>query len=126
MARILVVEDDALTGLALEIQLRDLGAVVVAHHDAESATVQLREQSFDAAVIDVGLPGMRGDELACECRRRCPDMAIVLATGMSEHEVRTLFPLDGKVQILEKPYEFQALRECLRRLHVIICALCVR
>lgn len=120
MASILVVEDDALTGLALEVQLRDRGATVVAHQDAESALTHLNRAAFDAAIIDIALPGMRGDILAGVCRQRWPGMGIVLATGLPEREVSTLFPSDVKVQILEKPYEFQGLCKCLERLGISV------
>lgn len=120
VTHILVVEDDVLTGLALEIQLQDLGVTVTAHHDAESAMAQLTRPAFDAAIIDVALPGMRGDLFAKACRHAWPDMAIVLATGLSEREVRARFPSDLKVQILEKPYEFAVLLERFRRLGISI------
>jgi DNA-binding NtrC family response regulator len=116
----LVVEDDVLTGLALKEHLEDGGATVAAHHDAESAMLQLARTEFDAAIIDIALPGMHGDIFADECRRRWPGMAIVLATGHSEHDVRKLFPSDARVEIVEKPYEFQVILDGLARLGVFI------
>lgn len=116
MIRILVVEDDVITRLALQEDLLDWGAAVVAHHDAESALIQLQAKAFDAAIIDIALPRMRGDTLARECRRLYPEMGIVLATGLHEHEVRRLFESSPKIEVLEKPFEFHVLRERLERL----------
>lgn len=120
MARILVVEDDVLTGLALEEQLQDLGVTVAAFNDAESAMLQLPRAKFDAAIIDIALPGVRGDVLARQCRSQCPQMGIVLATGHSHGAVRSLFPFDAKVEVVEKPYEFQVILERLGRLGILI------
>lgn len=120
MARILVVEDDVLTGMALGEQLRDLAVAVTIHNDAESALAELSRTSFDAAIIDVALPGMHGDTFAKECRRLFPVMAIVLATGLSERDVRSRFASDAKVEILEKPYDFHQIRERLDHLGVSI------
>lgn len=120
MTRILVVEDDVLTGLALEEQLQDRGIIVAIHNDAESAKLQLAQTEFDAAIVDITLPGIRGDIFANECRQHYPGMAIVLATGHSEREVRTLFPSDAKVEIVEKPYEFHVVLECLERLGISV------
>jgi CheY-like chemotaxis protein len=116
--RILVVEDEVIVGLALREELQDLGVRVVVQNDAESAMQNLAEADFDAAIIDVALPGMSGDAFARECRRLFPHMPIVLATGMHQHQIRALFDIDAKMEILEKPHEFNAVKACLEKLGI--------
>lgn len=116
MVQVLVVEDEVIVGLALREELQDLGVRVVIENDAESAIELLSDATFDAAIIDVALPGMRGDQLARECRRLFPSMPIVLSTGMEERDIDISSTADAKLAILEKPYVFSALLECLERL----------
>ena len=120
MPHILVVEDEVVVRIALREELLDHGVTVVETSDAESALEHLDDSHFDAAIIDVALPGMSGDAFARECRRRFPRMAILLATGMHEREVRALFSDDPRLEILEKPHDFLAVRECLERLGVML------
>jgi len=122
VSHILVVEDEVIVGLAMREELRDLGATVVVANDAESALEILLTTSFQAAIIDVALPGMRGDDLAQHCQRTYPAMPIVLATAMNEREVRRGLAVDSKLAILEKPYDFAALQRCLEQLGLTFSA----
>lgn len=118
--RILIVEDEVITRFALEEALRDLGMIVAAYQDAESALLHLETATFDAAIIDVALPGLRGDEFANKCLQRYPDMAIVLVTGFDAQQVsRRLAPGD-RVATLEKPFELAVLRDCLKQLGIAV------
>lgn len=122
MVQVLVVEDEVIVGLALREELQDLGVRVVVQDDAESALELLSVGTFDAAIIDVALPGMRGDQFARVCRRMFPSMPIVLATGMEGSEIDTPVPVDANLAVIEKPYDFAELRECLERLGLTLGA----
>ena len=58
----------------------------------------------DLAVIDVGLPDMRGDELALKIRSDAPDTLILMASGYDAVEVAARFPADAGVAVIAKPY----------------------
>ena len=88
--------------------------------DAESAFLHLASIKFNAAIVDVGLPGMHGDVFAQECRRRFPAMPMLLVTGMRAREIRGSFVGDTKVEVLEKPHQFGAVFELLERLGVVL------
>lgn len=118
LIRILVVEDEVITRFALEEALRDLGVTVAAYDDAESALMHLTTTTFDAAIIDIALPGLRGDEFARQCLQKYPRMAIVLVTGFDAQQVNRLFAPASRLAALEKPFEFSVLRECLQRLGI--------
>jgi two-component system, OmpR family, response regulator len=117
--RILVVEDEIIVGYAIREELQDLGVQVVIRDNAESALEDLAVSVFDAAILDVGLPGMRGDAFAQLCRQRHPYMPIVLATGMQQAAVRAMFAADQQVQIVMKPHDFSEVRACLERLGLV-------
>ena len=116
---VLIVEDEIVVGFALREELQDLGVTVAVHEDAEAALHELTSRAFDAAIIDVTLPGMRGDTFAKECRRRFPQLPIVMTTGLNAHEVRAVFAGDSCLEVIEKPHDFEALRACLERLGIV-------
>ena len=56
------------------------------------------------AVIDVGLPDIRGDELAGRLRAMAPGMPIIVASGYDEVELSRRFSGDAAIRVLGKPY----------------------
>jgi DNA-binding response OmpR family regulator len=61
--RVLVVDDEPSICLALELALRRAGFAVVAAHSGEAAEARLRAEAFDAMVVDLRIPDVRGDVL---------------------------------------------------------------
>jgi len=89
MARILVVEDDAdILGLVRH-HLGKAGHKVIATDSGERALEILSEKDPpDVAVLDVGLPGMSGRELAMRIRadERTSEVRIVFLTASIDPE----------------------------------------
>ena len=71
--RLLLVEDDVMVASGIKLGLSDAGYAVDWVGSGERAEEVLRAESFDAAIIDIGLPAMDGLELTRRLRR--PDMA---------------------------------------------------
>ena len=73
--RILLAEDDSLLGDGLRAGLRQLGFLVDWVRDGEAAERELRAQTYEAAVLDLGLPRKVGlnvlDAGAGADRARC-------------------------------------------------------
>jgi CheY-like chemotaxis protein len=97
--------------------LTDLG------HNAEQAAtgkaaleILDRMPDFDAALVDVGLPGMRGDELVAELRRRRPDLPVILTTGYTAATLPFDFRRFGNVVFIGKPYDSAAMERAFARL----------
>ena len=67
--RVLVVEDDADAAHALTLLLRHWGHKVRHAQDAATALARAREMRPDAALLDIGLPGTDGWEVAGLLRR---------------------------------------------------------
>jgi len=62
-ARVLIVEDDELTALVERAALEAAGFDVEDVRTAEAALTRLEAAAFDAMVLDLVLPGLRGDDL---------------------------------------------------------------
>lgn len=101
---VLIVDDDASVGDALSVILsdRDCPAVVVTNgHDALK---KADSESFDVAIIDVGLPDMSGLELLSVLRTRDPALRIIIMTALPSPEVMSEATRLGAVSVLAKPF----------------------
>ena len=74
--------------------------------------------SYDAVVIDVGLPDCKGDTLIHEMKAIYPHLPIVLATGHNIHALRAKFNDQTGLAFANKPYTAKDLLSALRSLGV--------
>lgn len=102
---LLVVEDEEVIGLSLQASLDEAGFAVQLFPDATAVLACIDRISIAAAIIDVGLPGMRGDDLARLCRARLPALPIILATGYDEVRYASSVAADPLLAVLEKPFD---------------------
>lgn len=115
---IFIVEDEEVVSLFLRESLNDEGFDVQLFSDATSALKSMDKLGAVAAIIDVGLPDMRGDELARECRSRLPMLPIIIATGYDERRYALDAAIDPLVTILGKPFDIPRLLLQLEKLGV--------
>ena len=101
----LLVEDEPLVAMLTEDNLRDLGFEPTwAGSAREGLRAIENDPNLILAVIDVGLPDMRGDDLVLQIRRDRPELGVILATGHDVSELRGRFAGDHRTVILGKPY----------------------
>jgi CheY-like chemotaxis protein len=117
--RALLVEDEALVAMVAEELLASLGFDVMSARNATEALELLSNGDLPAvALVDVGLPGVRGDALTQQLRRDRPAMPVIMATGYDNAELRDLFAGDAGVGFLAKPYSEADLERALTSLGV--------
>lgn len=115
----LLVEDEALVAMVAEEFLQELGFEPRSARNAAEA-LEIVEGSADLAValVDVGLPDQRGDELAKQLRTMRPDMPILIASGYDQGDLMSRFTGDAGVGVLGKPYTEADLARALEGLGV--------
>ena len=113
---ILLVEDDEDVRLTTAGNLREMGYTVVEAAEG-AAALRLLEGNLSIALLltDVGLPGLNGRQVADEVRRLRPDVRIVFTSGYANHALVHQGRLDPGVELLAKPYTFNALAAKIRR-----------
>jgi CheY-like chemotaxis protein len=112
--KILLVEDSSEVSCITIEYLHELGHSVVAVPAAELAIVKLGEESFDAVMTDVRLPGMSGIELARAVSASHPALPVVIASGYGLLNVELLLGERSRtVLMLPKPYDLDALAKTL-------------
>jgi PAS domain S-box-containing protein len=113
--RILVVDDNIDAAESLGALLRCLGAEVTTAHDGPSALEALRTQEPAAALLDIGMPGMDGYELARRVRAvpHGANLTLIALTGWGNDEDRRRSREAGIDHHLVKPVDLHVLEELL-------------
>jgi two-component system OmpR family response regulator/two-component system response regulator QseB len=114
--RILVVEDDALLGDALQAGLRQAGYAVDWMQDGVAADHALASETYAAAVLDLGLPRMSGLEVLRRLRSRDTPIPVLILTAMDAVDDRIKGLDAGADDYLIKPFDMGELAARLRAL----------
>jgi DNA-binding response OmpR family regulator len=109
----LLVEDEALVAMIAEDYLGAIGFDPLCVDTAKGALDALADGDLSLAVIDVGLPDMRGDDLAAKARELAPNLPIILASGFDAAELKRRFIGDSALAVLPKPYTERDLRAAI-------------
>jgi DNA-binding response OmpR family regulator len=70
--------------------------VLTAENGSAGLTIANREP-IDVVILDYSMPGMDGGRVATELRRRCPNVAVLLSSGIEEIPKSVLALMDGVV-----------------------------
>ena len=114
--RVLVVEDDDAIAQVLKRSLRMEGYEVRVAEDGIVALEQAHGYLPDLVILDLGLPGLDGLEVAKELRSRDDDVPILVLTARDAVESRVEGLDAGADDYLVKPFERQELLARLRAL----------
>ena len=104
--RILIVEDETSLQTDIRRRLEDEGYVVDASADGNEGLYLATEYPLDAAIIDIGLPGLSGIELCRRWRTReeTQRTPIIMMTARGEEEERVRGLATGADDYVVKPF----------------------
>ena len=115
--RLLLVDDESLARLRLRALLQDFAdpahEIVGEAGNGSTALALLRERPCDVLLLDIGLPGLDGLQLAATLRTLPNAPGVIFVTAHAEHALRA-FELDA-VDYLTKPVSRDRLRSALQR-----------
>jgi two-component system response regulator QseB len=114
--RILLVEDDAALGQATQAALRLEGYAVDWLRDGLHADDALRSDSFDAVVLDLGLPRKDGLDVLSALRGRGDSTPVLCLTARDTLQDRVTGLDRGADDYLVKPFDLDELNARLRAL----------
>jgi two-component system cell cycle sensor histidine kinase/response regulator CckA len=112
----LVVDDEPSVRHVATRMLVSMGLEVVTASSGAEA-IELfgeRPESFSIVLLDLTMPGSRGDETFRELRGMRADVPIILMSGYSHQEASTLFEGEELAGFLQKPFRLERLRELVR------------
>ncbi|TNF63924.1 MAG: response regulator transcription factor [Burkholderiales bacterium] len=114
--RLLLVEDDVMVASGMKLGLCDAGYTVDWVGSGERAEQALEGDSFDLAIVDIGLPGMDGLELTRRLRARGLAMPVLMLTARDALQDRVQGLDLGADDYMVKPFELPELLARLRAL----------
>ena len=113
---VLVVEDDAVLGKAIERGLLEKGYQCQWCRNGRRGQEQALAQKFDAIVLDLMIPDLNGLEVLKSIRHAGIQTPVIILTALGSVEDRVNGLNAGADDYLVKPFEFA---ELLARLHAI-------
>ncbi len=117
-ATLLVVDDEESVREFIREVLRREGYGVLLASDGRAALAlwEKNQDRIDAAIVDIMMPGMGGNDLLQQLKSLRPQMRVLLTSGYSEAEVRRLSAKYSDMKFIQKPYTAQALAQAVASL----------
>jgi CheY-like chemotaxis protein/two-component sensor histidine kinase len=114
-ARVLVVDDNVDTARGMARLLTLLGHHVAVAHDGPEAIKVAKDEQPEFVLLDIGLPGMDGYEVASRLRQEgcCRDAIFIAVSGYGQEEDRRRSKQAGFHHHLVKPIDHDALLSLL-------------
>jgi PAS domain S-box-containing protein len=113
--RVLVVDDNVDTAESLEMLLRESGHDARTAHDGPAALAAALDYRPNVVLVDIGLPGLDGYEVAKRLRQQpiLPNVVLVAMTGYGQDSDRQLAREAGFDHHLVKPARFEHIQKIL-------------
>lgn len=107
--RILVVEDEVHLLNQISHQLTSAGFMVDQCSDGKEGLYIASEYPLDAAIVDIGLPGLSGLEIVSTLRKQGNLLPILLLTAQSSWQDKVIGLEAGADDYLAKPFQIEEL-----------------
>ncbi|MDD2735876.1 MAG: transporter substrate-binding domain-containing protein [Desulfuromonadaceae bacterium] len=113
---ILLVEDEVQVKAIAIALLQKLGFSVLDAANGKEALELYQQNAADITLIvtDMGMPVMNGYELFYKLKQLDPKLPIIISSGFGEGDIGSKIPRDAIAGMINKPYNFDQLREVLR------------
>src|SRR5271165_5824248 len=114
--RVLFVDDEAPLREFMRCELPRLGHEVTVCQDGRAALKVLEKSTFDAAILDLRMPGISGIEVLEQLKRLSPDTEAVVMTGHASIETATAAMRLGAADYMTKPCKLADIEAVLLRI----------
>jgi CheY-like chemotaxis protein len=111
--RVLVVDDNRDAAHSLGLLLKASGHEVITRYDGPSAIEELSRFEPSVVLLDIGLPGMSGYDVARCIRNSRQELLLVAVTGYGQEEDYRSTAAAGFDRHLVKPVDLQTLHKLL-------------
>jgi len=112
---IAVVDDDETFRAALVDLLSSLGYGARGFASAEEFIAGGGTETYDCVITDIHMPGMSGFDLGRRLLAHDSGLPVIMVTGQAEPGLEATAAAIGAVRLLRKPFEVDALTDCLER-----------
>ncbi|OHA18688.1 MAG: hypothetical protein A2836_02430 [Candidatus Taylorbacteria bacterium RIFCSPHIGHO2_01_FULL_45_63] len=117
-SKVMIVDDNEDAGWSLSLALQKLGCTTSVSNDGVAALHLFKSFSPDIVLLDIGLPGMDGYEVARQLRKNKTErkVFIVAVSGYGQKEDKEMAKAAGFDQHLLKPVSLKSLGELISSL----------
>ena len=113
--KLLVVDDESGIRHLLTTAFSERGYEVTAAANGDKAVALLEEQTFDAVITDLKMPGRTGIDVLRAARAASPDIAVVVVTAYGAVDSAVEAMRLGAVDYIEKPFQLELIERRLER-----------
>ena len=103
VAKILIVDDERTTRLALSEAFRQKGYQAEQVGSGDKAITALLDTVYDVVILDLEMPGIKGTDVLIQAERLAPDTAFIVLTAHASTETAILALRSGALDYLRKP-----------------------
>ena len=113
--RILIVDDEKTTRLALREAFRQKGYTAEAAASGAEALRCLETAAYDVVILDLQMPGMRGEKVLAQAEALSPDTAFIVLTAHATTDSAVTALRSGAFDYLYKPASLETLFTAVTR-----------
>jgi len=112
---ILVADDDMSVRTIFSSILRKEGYRVTAVKNGYEAIKAIKEDNFDLALVDLGMPGLDGIEVLEKIKSRRPETRVIIYTGYGSVATAVEAIRKGAADYLNKPFSPEELKAGVKK-----------
>ena len=113
--RILFVDDEAPIREVMKIELQRMGHDAIICEDGKAAITAADKNSFDAAIVDLRMPGLSGWDVIEHLKTVSPETDVIISTGHGNMEDAIQALRRGAYDFLTKPTKLAVISGVLNR-----------
>lgn len=113
--RVLFVDDEPAIRDVMKIELPRMGHDVVMCEDGHAALKALDKQPFDAAIVDLRMPGLSGWDVIDHIKKVSPETEVIISTGHGDMDAAIQGIRLGAYDFLRKPWKMAEISASLKR-----------
>lgn len=114
--RVLFVDDEAAIRRVMQRELERMGHDVVVCEDGPAGIAALEQHTFDAAIIDLRMPGMDGWGVIDRIKQECPETEVIISTGHGDMDDAIQALRKGAYDFLTKPTRLVEVQNVLQQI----------
>ncbi len=112
---VLIIDDELTIRRLLRQKLSKEGYRAIEAENAEVAAARLSEQQIDAVVLDIRMPGKSGIDFLSDIKARFPDVAVIMATAVTETGIAIQCMRQGADDYICKPFNLEEVALSIQR-----------
>ena len=112
---VLIVDDDPDLQIILHDLLESEGYAVTEASTCREALLHTQTKSFDAVLLDIGLPDGDGVSVLNHLLETSPSLSVIMLTAATSTDLRADVLAQGAFSFLSKPYSHNELRLLVRQ-----------